>query len=178
MESVWTGSKWAHGYIAVSCPEICTGGWSILTSPGLWDRSPEPGCWVTVAWQCAVHTPTPAPRHKALLACWIRTAFTNQAILLKKFTPSGPVMKTFKWWLPSDTIWPCCLFTWGLSASHGTIHQAMLMQCPTWHNQKDLQLEYTTMYWGALGRRRRKKADGQEMLAQVPIFKKNSLYNA
>ena len=35
--------------------------------------------------------------------------------------------------------------------------QAMLRRCPTQHNQKDLQLEYTTTYWGALGRRRRKK---------------------
>ena len=29
---------------------------------------------------------------------------------------------------------------------HGTAHQAMLRQCPTQHNQKDLQLEYTTTY--------------------------------
>ena len=34
------------------------------------------------------------------------------------------------------------------------------------------QLEYTTMYWGALVRRRKKKKDWQQMLAQVPIFKK------
>ena len=53
-------------------------------------------------------------------------------------------------------------------------HQAMLRWRPTQHNQKDLQLEYTTMYWGALGRRRRgeKKEDWQQMLAQVPILKK------
>ena len=38
-----------------------------------------------------------------------------------------------------------------------TAHQAMLRWCPTEHNQKDLQLEYTTMYWGALGRRRKRK---------------------
>ena len=31
---------------------------------------------------------------------------------------------------------------------HGTAHQAMLRQCPTWHNQRCSQLEYTTMYWG------------------------------
>ena len=42
----------------------------------------------------------------------------------------------------------------------GTAHQAMLRQCPTCHNQKDPQLEYTTMYWGALGRRRKKKPGG------------------
>ena len=28
---------------------------------------------------------------------------------------------------------------------HGTAHQAMLRWCPTQHNQKDLQLEYTTV---------------------------------
>ena len=55
---------------------------------------------------------------------------------------------------------------------HGTTHQAMLRRCPTWHNQRDLQLEYTTMYWGASGRIRRKRKEGwQQMLAQVPIFK-------
>ena len=39
----------------------------------------------------------------------------------------------------------------------GTSHQAMLRQHPTQHNQKDLQLEYTTRYWGPLGRRRKEK---------------------
>ena len=39
----------------------------------------------------------------------------------------------------------------------GTAHQAMLRRWPTQHSQKDLQLEYTTMYWGSLGRRRREK---------------------
>ena len=29
-----------------------------------------------------------------------------------------------------------------------TTHQDMLRQCPMHHNQKDLQLEYTTMSWG------------------------------
>ena len=37
---------------------------------------------------------------------------------------------------------------------HGTAHQAVLRWRPA---QKDLQLEYTTMYWGALGKRRRRK---------------------
>ena len=57
---------------------------------------------------------------------------------------------------------------------HGTADQAMLRQCPTQHNQRNSQLEYTTMYWGALGRRRikEKKEEWQQMLAQVPIFKK------
>src|SRR3712207_1717504 len=40
---------------------------------------------------------------------------------------------------------------------HGTAHEAMLRWRPTWHSQRDLQLEYTTVYWGALGRRRREK---------------------
>ena len=31
---------------------------------------------------------------------------------------------------------------------HGTAHQAMLRLHPTQRNQKDLQLKYTTMYWG------------------------------
>ena len=50
---------------------------------------------------------------------------------------------------------------------HGTAHQAMLRWRPTCHNQKDLQLEYTTVYLGALGRRGEKKEeDWQQMLAQ------------
>ena len=46
----------------------------------------------------------------------------------------------------------------GLDPGHGpsTAHQAMLRQRPRCHNQKDLQLEYTTMYWGALRRRKNK----------------------
>ena len=42
---------------------------------------------------------------------------------------------------------------------HGTTCQAMLKWCPISHNQKDLQAEYTTMYWGDLGRRREKNAN-------------------
>ena len=47
----------------------------------------------------------------------------------------------------------------GLDPGHrpGTAHQAMLWWRPTWNNQKDLQLEYTTMYCGDLVRKRRKK---------------------
>ena len=55
---------------------------------------------------------------------------------------------------------------------HGTAHQAMLRQRPTQHNQRHSQLEYTTIYRGALGRRRRKTKDWQQLLAQVPILKK------
>ena len=39
----------------------------------------------------------------------------------------------------------------------GTTHQAMLRWCPTQHNQRHSQLECTTGYWGALGRRIKKK---------------------
>ena len=46
---------------------------------------------------------------------------------------------------------------------HGTTRQVMLRQCPTQHNQRHSQLGSTTMYWGALGRRRneRKNEDWQ-----------------
>ena len=56
----------------------------------------------------------------------------------------------------------------------GTAHQAMLRRCPSQHDQKDLQLENTAMYWGVWGEEeeRGKKEDWQQMLAQVPIFKK------
>ena len=37
-----------------------------------------------------------------------------------------------------------------------TARQAMLKWRPVYHNQRHLQLEYTTMHWGALGRRRKK----------------------
>ena len=40
---------------------------------------------------------------------------------------------------------------------HGTAHQAMLRRRPELHSQKDLQLEYTAVYWEALGRRRRRR---------------------
>ena len=45
----------------------------------------------------------------------------------------------------------CTLAAWGFIGSdprhgHSMAHQAMLREHLTWHNQKDLQLEYTTMY--------------------------------
>ena len=56
---------------------------------------------------------------------------------------------------------------------HGTAYQAMLRQHPTWHNQKDLQLEYTAMYWGALGRRRRKRRLATDVVSSgTNLFKK------
>ena len=39
---------------------------------------------------------------------------------------------------------------------HGTTHQAMLRRGPTCRNQRHSQLEYTTMCWGALGRRKKR----------------------
>ena len=40
---------------------------------------------------------------------------------------------------------------------HGTTRHAMLRWRPTCHNQRHSESEYTTMQWGPLGRRRRKK---------------------
>ena len=67
----------------------------------------------------------------------------------------------------------------GSDPGHGpsTTHQAMLRRHSTYQSQKDLQLECTNMYLGALGRRRRRKQDWQQMLAQVPIFKEKSYLN-
>ena len=47
----------------------------------------------------------------------------------------------------------------GSDPGHGpsTAHRTMLGKSPTQQNQKDLQLEYTATYWGASGRRRRRK---------------------
>ena len=57
--------------------------------------------------------------------------------------------------------------------THGTSHGAMLRQCPTMQSQKDLQLEYTTLYWGfGENKKKKKEEDLQPMLTQVPIFKK------
>ena len=58
---------------------------------------------------------------------------------------------------------------------HGTARQATLRRRPTSHNWKDLQLKYTTMYcmyWGVWGDKAKEKKDWQQLLAQVPIFKK------
>ena len=67
--------------------------------------------------------------------------------------PRGPVLKFAHSALAAQ------VFS-GSDPWHGpsTTHQAMLRQRPTQHNQKDLRLEYTTMDWGALGRRRKKEA--------------------
>ena len=43
-----------------------------------------------------------------------------------------------------------------------TAHQAMLRRGPVQQNQKDLQLEYTTMYLVALGRRKKKEEKEKE----------------
>ena len=64
----------------------------------------------------------------------------------------------------------------GFPGSHpgcgpSTAHQAMLRQHPTQQNQKDLQLEYTTMFWGSLGRRRKKLATD---VSSGPIFKQKT----
>ena len=66
--------------------------------------------------------------------------------------PNGRVVKFM------HSIWAVQGFTsLDPGQGHGTTHQAMLRQCPTQCNQKDLQLEHTTMHWGALRRRRIRK---------------------
>ena len=45
---------------------------------------------------------------------------------------------------------------------HGSAHQAMLRGCPTWHNLKGRQLEYTTMDWGAWGEEEEEEGAGGE----------------
>ena len=61
---------------------------------------------------------------------------------------------------------------------HGTTHQATLWRRPKCHNQKDLQLRYTTNVRGGgegggriWGDKAEKKKDWQQLLAQAPIFK-------
>ena len=56
--------------------------------------------------------------------------------------------------------WPRVLPVWMLGTDMAPLVRAMLERCPTWHNQKHSQPEYTTMYWGALGRRSQKKKKG------------------
>ena len=59
---------------------------------------------------------------------------------------------------------------------HGTAHQATLRRRPTYLNWKDLQLEYTAVYWGASGEEEEEgKKDWQQMLAQVSNLKKNQI---
>ena len=40
------------------------------------------------------------------------------------------------------------LLVWILGMDLQAAHQPMLWQCPTQKNEKDLQLGYTTRYWG------------------------------
>ena len=69
--------------------------------------------------------------------------------------PHGPVVRFMRSALVAQGFM-------GLDPGHGqgTAHQVMLRQHPTRHNQKDPQLQYTTMYWGSLGKRRKKKSIG------------------
>ena len=53
-----------------------------------------------------------------------------------------------------------------------TAHQAMLWQRPASQNQKDLQLEYTAVYWGLWGEEEEEEKDWQQMLAQGQSFLK------
>ena len=71
-----------------------------------------------------------------------------------RVTGAGPVAR----WLSLHTLlqWPRVLLVRILGADMAPlINHAEV--APTWHNQKDLQLECTAMYWGDLGRKIRKK---------------------
>ena len=74
--------------------------------------------------------------------------------------PCGPVLK-----------FACCASVaqsspvWILGVDLHTAHQATLWQHPTWKNQNDIQLGYTTMSWG-FGEEKKKEEDWQQMLAQ------------
>ena len=54
----------------------------------------------------------------------------------------------------------------------GTTRQAMLRRHPTCHNQKDPQLKYATMFWGTLGRRRKKKKMATDVSSGANLKKK------
>ena len=62
----------------------------------------------------------------------------------------------------------------GRSAS--TAHQATLRQRPTQHNSKDMQLEYTTMYWWSLGRRKEKKRLATDVSSGSNFKKKQTTF--
>ena len=94
--------------------------------------------------------------------CWEARSWGGPCGQVVKFTHSALVAQGFA---GSDP-----------GRRRGTVHQVTLRRRPTWDNQKDLQLEYTTMYWGGFGekkkKKRKKKEDWQQILAQGPIWKK------
>ena len=64
-------------------------------------------------------------------------------------------------------------FHWfGSGCRPSTAHQAMLRWRPTEHNQKDLRLEYMTMYWGAWGEKEKKKIGNRCWLRCQSLKKK------
>src|SRR3712207_2842374 len=67
----------------------------------------------------------------------------------------------------------------GLHPGHGTstVHQAMLGQHPTWQSQKDLQLEYTTMYWGVGEKKKKKHKEGWQQMPIKERQKERKSYN-
>ena len=84
---------------------------------------------------------------------------------------ASPMAKRFS--LSAPLRWPrVCFPGWEPGCRHGTTHQAMLRLRPTWFNWKDLQLEYTTRYWGPLGRRGRKRGRLATDVSSGPILKK------
>ena len=117
--------------------------------------------------------PPPTQHAHAEIRIILHPAQQVLSVLLKNVAPGG--------WPHGQVVKFACSFSvvQGFAGSdpgrgHGTTHQAVLRWRPTWHKQQDLQLEYTTMYWGALGRTKRGggKKDWKLMLTQVPIVKK------
>ena len=57
-----------------------------------------------------------------------------------------------------------CLVGSNPGRGHGTAHRTTLRQRPTCHTGRTHNEEYTTMYWGALGRKRKKNKISKKML--------------
>src|SRR3712207_9002471 len=80
---------------------------------------------------------------------------------------------------PRSTLFPyTTLFR---SCGHGTAPQPMLRWHPTQHNQRDLQLECTTMYWGVWGDRKSTRLNSSHANISYAVFclkKKNNLLSS
>ena len=88
----------------------------------------------------------------------------NNTHQLKEHAGAGPMAR----WLSCVLCFSSPGFPWFRSRrGHSMAHQAMLRWRPTQHSQQDLQVEYTTTYWRALGRRRRRRR------RNIVRFKKN-----
>ena len=77
---------------------------------------------------------------------WLRDSYKIAVKMSSRGRPRGRVV----------TFVHSALAAQGFASSYpqcryGAAHQAMLRRRPTQHNQRDLQLEYTTMYGGGFG---------------------------